>query len=624
MMDQIHKLLEEIKLNIEQLELLKEQPDFDRKNFDRVLEETMELIKGYYEIIKEQVEQKIQNVEQRAVITIGEEYQKRQDILGIVQDKKVFLHNALLGSDGSDCSIYIPELLERLSPIFDSLEKEIEMYQNGVELVAQQLEAAKKANLEEAELKNRKNKLLVEVEAIKSSQISYQQLDEEMQLLYQQFKAENNIDQIDINFVSNEITRLQKLQDKMLTNIKLAQSANNMESKQRSEESLKTMNLKLDQLIEKAFVYRVSQRMQMPVSSYQELRIRTDAIEKLIHDRKQMMKRLCSENALIPENYTTSADYFDHSKIYQQLNALAEMEKKEVEIMKLEDQIEHLRDHIKGKVELEEYFEQEAISIGRTPAKPNAELVEEIIETEKEPIANKIKVQLIEKAKPEMLTKLAKDKLKGLLLGALSEITIFSMKKGIIDSQQAQKFMATVVSKVDHNMQTQTNLEELYSEGEKIELANEELIPLDEEILPLESNYEPSIGDKIRLGDNAQVYSTSVDVMNQSEGYAAGQIGLTQEDLYVTRGTVANKNGETVYVTTEYGTDMNEIANNMGLEKGFYTVTLGCSIGDMQGNFVPVEADKLNPNIERGWISASDQNIKVIEQLKEQEGVKTI
>ena len=123
----------------------------------------------------------------------------------------------------------------------------------------------------------------------------------------------------------------------------------------------------------------------------------------------------------------------------------------------------------------------------------------------------------------------------------------------------------------------------------------------------------PIIGNKIKLGSMAKIYSNSVDTISQGS-ISAGNIGLSEIPLYVTRGVVIDSNKEIVYSTVDYGTDLIDVAKQIGLD--YYNIALGCSMGDIEGHFTGVPSDHLNPNIEKGWISASDPNLVVLEMAE--------
>ena len=63
----------------------------------------------------------------------------------------------------------------------------------------------------------------------------------------------------------------------------------------------------------------------------------------------------------------------------------------------------------------------------------------------------------------------------------------------------------------------------------------------------------------------------------------------------------------------------------MNLKEGTYSIALSCSLGDSEGKFIALTDDKLNPDIEKGWISAVDMNIIILNSLsatKEKGGMK--
>ena len=127
---------------------------------------------------------------------------------------------------------------------------------------------------------------------------------------------------------------------------------------------------------------------------------------------------------------------------------------------------------------------------------------------------------------------------------------------------------------------------------------------------------DPIIGDKIHLHEGAMIYSNSRDAQNGLNGYDVVNNGLNEVDLFVTRGVILNQDGIPIYMTTEYETDLRNIAINMGLVEGEYSIILGCSLGGRNGQFIPVSENELNKDIEKGWISADERHLSIIESLQ--------
>lgn len=628
-------LIGQIEAYIDQLDLLKMQSYFDQERYNSVIDTTVQLIEEYYEALNVRTEQNIQEVECRWVVTLEEEYQKRQDIYLIAHTKESALDDLLIDSS------HAPELRERTQHLFDKVHQEAAMYQGNCELVNEQLDAVRVADTKESNLEAEKIMLEVEISMMRNSQVSYQDLDREISEVYHQFMENNQIDGLDLQVLRSKKKILQQRQTQLQENLMLAQKVKEDAAgyQMAYEGKLKQNRLEIDKIDEQIFVFLAAKIMGSPVTSYEDLRKRTSSLETLIASRKQVVENLYITNVVSKANYTSSAFQIDHSKIQQQLSNLEEMERKQREIIVIDHDLDHLRDHIKGKLELEELFEKQAIEVGRTPGHAIAPVEQpeepEVMNEEDQAIEitdsfedfivlsdeevnqdrkARRKVIAVEPVKPSLWKRIFSPKIRMMILSALTATTIFSSMGGVITSAHATFNLDTEVDKAVTQVESQiqstpaTDLEMAAQNiADQIAVSTQQLLEI-----------SPSVGDKVHFNEGSKIYATSESAVRGIEGYDAVANGLGQEDLYVTRGALLDQNGSFLYMTTEYGADLRAIAQDMGLEDGSYQISLGCSVGDEKGDFVPVSMDQLNPSIEKGWINIEDPNVTVVEQLSSQ------
>lgn len=615
---------EQIEAYIDQLDLLKMQDILDQNRYQAIVTRTVQLIHQYYDILREQAEKKIEEVESRFVVTVEEEYLKRQEILSIVQDKKSCLENIFLDAN------HAPELREQVHGLFTDLEQEIQFYQADVDLVMQQLVAIKEADDRESELSLDRLKLTLEISMMRNAERSYQELDREISAKYQAFIEESKPEQIDLSKIIQEKGILEQRQAQLLDTLNLARSTKDAEGYVKTYEGrLANVKLEIDRLEEQIFIRVASKVMSHKVTSYSSLEKRTKTLETLINKRKDAVSKLYKEGVVRAEEYETVAATFDHSEINRQLADLKSMEQKRVRIKELDKIIDHLRDSIKGKEELESIFHEKSMASGRknvgVPVPPKEESIVEVVPEEfdglddsyegyqsltseevKIDLAQRQKVQKVEEAKPGLLKRLAK--LKKLLCMALVIPSLFTALNGMISEAQAQQIVE------DDSTQIEKFVREDSFVASNVPTQIEETSLED----TIETHYDPSIGDQIHLDDGAKIYSTAENASRGENGYEITVNNFGIDSLYVARGAILDSHGNLLYSTSEYGTDLAEVATSMGLDSGTYSISLGCALGDQNGDFIPVRQDTLNPNIEKGWVNASDPNLIMISQLNKQ------
>ncbi|MCI8446354.1 MAG: hypothetical protein HFH31_02535 [Bacilli bacterium] len=658
-MEQEEYLREEIQSYFDQLNLLSMQDNADLGRIDSVTVHIKELVEEYASVLSEKVEVEIQKIERRFAYTLEDELEKRRDILTIVQERDSKIRELFFNNGRR------PKLKESLKPLFDSIEQEVTSYQSDVNLVEQQLDAIREADQKEEELNAEKKRCQTELNVLRSEQISYSRLDERIIAAYQRILTDNNIEQIDFPSLIEKKRILEKRQKQLLENLELARNAKNADNYRITYEArLERNKLDIDEIEEKNFLHLLNKMMQKKVSSYEELERRTKSIQTLVDARKAKVQKLYAEGVTVKEKYATVAEKINHSEITLALSSLIKIEELERQIAEIEEKLSHTRDHIKVKEELEEIFNKKAVDSGRTPGIPeippepvqvkddfvnqmidpkDEELEEPIVSPTEEvnsagetvmvgdteltfeedfsdfelltpdqinaDMVSRSQVLAVEEAQPGLLKKLFSGKLRKILSLALATVSLFISGTQVANAAEKEEAAENIIN--EENLDTSI---QAYDENAVVDTiaANVEAI--------MKEKYAPSIGDKIQLNPGAALYTTSTNAVSGVQGYEASASGLSGTDLYVTRGAIIDQTGNPIYITTTHSVDINKVATDMGLVEGTYGIALGCSSGDMEGNFVEVPVDQLNPAVEKGWINSADPNIVVIEQLNKQLG----
>ncbi len=619
----IEELKEQIEFYIDQLDLLGMQKEKDQVRMAETTEIIASLAQQYLEILNSNVEEKIKEIQSKPVDTLQALLQKRQDIFLIVQNRANLVEELFLSREHTE------QLINRIQPMIQFVQSEAKFYRSDVELVEQQLSAMKEADKKEEDLKRVRDRYQMEAQLLRNKQMSCADLNQEILASYQEVL--NNTKQYEMNFtiLKNMKEGFEKQQQKLQENLDLAKGTKEGAVFQEEyEKKLKKTRLEHDKACEQIFLHFLKKIISIPVSSYGALQDRTDKISQLINARKREITQLYNDGVVTKEEYTSVAFQFDHSKAIQQQEDREKIAELDNLVKDIEEQLEHTRDHIKGKAELEEIFENKVkepfvvdlsnpeaqTQLGVTPDfTDDFDTFEEMtfaeMMTDKE---NRRRVVSVGTAPADLINRIQTKAKKALIL-ALTAGSLFSSLVSVAKASEplfdAEEPIETVsIQSLENEAEPSTNTGE-------------------EEILDIDSNtvenstdnqkYNPSIGDKIHLNNGSKIYSSSINAISGVEAYDAIASGLGQNDLYVTRGAIIDKNGTLVYITSQYGNNLEEVAKNIGLEEGTYNIALGCSSGGASGEFIEVSENQLNPSIEKGWINATDPNLVVVSKMSD-------
>ena len=378
----------------------------------------------------------------------------------------------------------------------------------------------------------------------------------------------------------------------MLENLELARNTKDAEGYIKVYEGrVRENRLELDKVSEQTFLHLLRRIMDAPVDSYESLASRTKTVQGMVKSRISQVEQLYQEGIVEKEEYTTLASRIDHSRIYSQLLDLKELDRNEAFISSTEEQLEHTKDHIKGKEELELMFAERAKERGRVAIVP-------------EPIDQP---SLLDNGGEAEILFADEDGFDG-----YEDLTSKQVKKDkkrrrqVISIEPAKKSLLEKLGKAIGNI----------SKGIKDKII---------ELTKKPTKYNPVIGDQIELKENAAIYANPLDLPEKKDKKEAKELGLTGTKLFVARGVILDYTGTPIHITTDYGADLEAIAKNMNLKEGTYSIALSCSLGDSEGRFIALTDDELNPDIEKGWISAVDMNIIILNSLsatKEKGGMK--
>lgn len=562
-------LIEQIESYIDQLDLLGMQETIDQTRVDSVVERVKELATEYETLLDKKVETQIRAAEEIYAKNLEEERNKRNEILSAVVVKL----NTFSRLFSKVFQIKVAaNLQDHINVIKEKLNSQVKDYEDDLNLVEEQLAATTKAEEIEASLNDEKKRTHIELTNLRNTQITYKQLSDEIMALYLSILNEGNINQIDFTAVKEKEEAFKKRQGRYLENLELARSAKDAEEYVTMyEERVKDGKLELDKLAEQKFLHLLRKMLQAPIDGYEILAERTKKIQALANARCFQVEELYREGIVQRDEYGTLASKIDHSTIFTQLQNLQEIASNEKKIASIEEQLRHTRENIKGKDELEAIFVERAKERGRTaiiPTTPKPPEKPEILFGDEEAELNNGKTEpkrhlviSVEPPKPSLLDKL-------------------------------KKVRKTMTTKSSSN-----KVDQLIVTPEK---------------------YNPSIGDKIKLGNETMIYTNPMDVVELKDGKDAKSVNLTELELYVTRGAILDYTQTPIYITSDFGINLEEVAKEMNLKPGTYNIALGCSIGDNDGKFIGVTDDELNPDIEKGWINAADLNLEIINRMSEE------
>lgn len=593
-------LKEQIESYIDRLDLLGMQETIDEERVKEVADKLKELATEYISLLDEKLESQIQEIEKIFVVTLEEELEKRKKISDAVNKRLDEI--VMIFSDIKEIDV-ASDLWSYISTVIEASKIQVHEYESDVKLVEEQFEKIKKAEKREAKLDEGRRKAHLKKKNLKDRQIPFKVLNNEILDVYFSILIEGKAGQIDFANVKAKQNALEKRQGQLLENLELARSAKDAEGYVKTYEARVRRNqLELDKVAEQTFLHLLRRIMDSPIDSYKSLEERTKTVQGLVSSRLSQVEQLYQEGIVEKETYTSLASTIDHSKIYRQLLDLKELEKNEDFINSIEEQLEHTRDHIKGKEELELIFAERAKERGRVAIIPEAiidqpalldsgEEAEILFEDEdgfegyedltpkeaKEDKKRRRQIMLIEPAKKSLLEKVGR----------------------------ARKFLLSTLKTI----------------GGITEKVKEKI----EKLVQIPMKYNPTIGDQIELKENASIYTNPLDIAEETDKKDAKELGLTGTKLFVARGVILDYTGTPIYITTDYGADLEAIAKNMSLKQGTYSIALGCSLGDSEGKFVALRDDELNPDIEKGWINAADTNMIILNSLnaeKEKGGMK--
>lgn len=587
-------LKEQIDSYIDQLDLLGMQETIDEERISKVVARVKELAEEYINLLDEKLESQIQEIEKRFVVTLEEELEKRKQIYDVVNKRYKDVVEMFADIEKIEVA---SELWSYISTVIDASESQAREYESDVKLVEEQFEKIKEAEKIEASLNADRTQAYLTQTNLRNSQVSFETLNEEILELYSKILKEGNASQLDFQNIQAKEKALKKRQSQLLENLELARSAKDAEGYVKTYEGRVRKNqLELDKVSEQTFLHLLKKMIESPVDGYESLEARTKTIQGMVTSRISQVEQLYQEGIVEKDEYGTFASRIDHSRIYKQLSDLIELEKNENFIVTIEEQLQHTRDNIKGKEELELIFAERAKIRGRVAIVPVAPI-------EKPSLSGNVE-------EPEILfgdeegfegyedltpKQARKDKKRRRQI-----MSIEPAKKSLLEKLgKAKKFLLSTLRTI----------------GSIPEVIKEKV----EKLIETPIKYNPTIGDQIELKENAFIYSNPMDIVEGIDKKEAKEVNLTGAKLFITRGVILDHTGTPIYITTDYGVDLETTAKNMNLEEGTYNIALGCSVGDSEGKFIGVTDDQLNPNIEKGWINAADINIIILNQLTEEQ-----
>lgn len=448
-------------------------------------------------------------------------------------------------------TVKIPELSDYVVTMIEAARLQVNFYKKSIHYV----ERVQSAKIEKYNLEQERQNILKQLNQAPTDEALLQDLDRQVKEVYN--RLHGSTQRIDFNAVVRRKKELLEQQQKVVDMVDLAKNTKGAEHYLPDyQEQYKVRQLELDSLFEKQYVYFLQKFGRRSVSNSNELVELSEAIQNVTHGRLAQVHHLCSEGLASKRTHTTFA---------QEVSGFISNPLSQI----------HQKRSLEGRLmEIDHRLNQ----ISKLSSKTVSDLDHK---------SRRRKVVKTKPASSNLLKKINFSALKRIAVAALTSITILAAGLTAVDISQAL-----------HNNHVSQDI-----------VVNELL-----ESSPM-SAYSPSIGDKIVLNNDVKIYSNSLEAITGENGYEASKTIAKDKELYVTRARIFDESNNQIYTTTEYGIDLNQVAYDMGKEEGTYSIALGCSIGDENGNFIEVSQTALNPKIEMGWVNAADQNITVIEQL---------
>ncbi|MFA5603348.1 MAG: hypothetical protein WDA12_00620 [Bacilli bacterium] len=634
---EIDMTMDSIGAYLEQIRLLKAQPQVNDAEIDNVMWKVLGLALKLDEMHENIYRNELERIENTETITIREELLKRERILELSQARESVLNNLFDQN--------IPEE-KTLFDLFEDIRREHEyettFHESDVLLVKEQLELVEENKVKEQLLKEEYNNNNIQITNIEDSIMSFEDFNEKLNEEYARFIETNEIDKIDVAAAS--ATKLVALERQSIVseNLRLLETANNIDVKSFKYLGDRYENDKLviEEANELLFMVDLATKMREEVNSYEELQRKTEEISKIVAMRENDFLSRYS-NITYPNDFSYRTIFFnnDMKLVNEQINAKANIETLNKRNEKINQELEDLYNNVKGRRELDDIINNRVGNVEKPiefeepvivpieleeENKENeinqAELTEEVVDNSNELDEEVLEVKSVEKAKPSLLAKLKLLKFKLMKLSDLAApvilagaILILTMTNPVNNNNKQVEYDIPTVG-IENQIEEQIENETITSADDLLEAIE----TLEQE----QAKYVQTIGDKVSVENDTKYYRDAASAQLDNNSYVTGRNGLRAENYNINRIAIMEKDmlgnptGKILAVNTTPGVSAEELAESLGLEPEQYEVMIHIGAGDDNGNYV--EAPSNAPSADDlCWMRADNDGIKIVTPASE-------
>ncbi|MDD2181544.1 MAG: hypothetical protein PHW32_04160 [Bacilli bacterium] len=610
---EIEVMMDSIGAYLEQIKLLKAQPQISEETIDNIMWKVLGLAIKLDDIYEQVYRDELAKLENTETITIRDELLKRERILELSKVRENVLERLFDQNNPEEKILY---------DLFEDIRREqgyeTTFHASDLKLVNDQLELVEKNKAEEQLLKEEYENNLVKINEIQNNMMSFEDFNSKLNEEYAQFIEVNEIDKIDVNAASlSKLTALER-QSIVAENIKLLETAQNIDVNQfkylgKRYDMDKTIIEESNELL---FMVDLATKMREEVNNYEELKKKTDEILDIVTIRET---NFLSKHTEInyPNEFSYRTIYFmnDLKLVNEQINAEYNIEALQNRNKEIEQKLEMLYDNVKGRSELDDIInnrlaptEQEQQVEDVLIEEPDKELIEEPdIEEEI------IEVKKVEKADSQLLAKVKLIKHKLLELAQLAAPVILA---GAI-------LLVPFFEKGSTNNEYDINADipTIEREVEKIASADDLLAAIED---LEEETITNSVGDKVFVENGTKYYrdASSAQLDNNSYEAGSGTYGLRSEHYNINRIAImekdmlGNSTGKVLAVNTTPGVSAEELAKSLGLEPEQYEVMIHIGKGDDNGNYIEAPLNSASVD-DLCWMKADSPGVKVVAPASE-------
>ena len=651
---EIDVTLDSIGAYLEQVRLLKAQPQVDEVLIDDILWKVLGLAIKLDDMYEQKYREELEELENTETITLRDELLKRERILELSRIRESVLEDLF------DQNIHEEKLLYDL---FEDIRKEHSyeslFHESDLNLVKEQLNTIEENRIKEQLLKEEYENNITQINDIQNKIMTFEEFNVRLDEEYKNFIEANEIDKIDAR--SAEFDKLAALERQSIIkeNMKLLETAQNIDVSQFKYLGDRYANdrIIIEESNELLFMVELANKMRLKVNNYEELQKKVESIVNLVSTREtELLSKFPNMNYPNELSYRTIYFMNDLKSLNEQLNSSYNIRKLKTRNKAIEEELENLYDNVKGRRELDDIINNRV-----QPIEPQEEITEpvkdELQEEMAEPVKDELQEEVSEPVKDEPqeeINEIIKDE--PIIDGEILEVTktekasskllakIKNIKNRLLTlAHRAAPFilsgailLAPLVMNGDQKRPIVNDVPAIESVVDDAIAINPSIIDnvdknipsLDELTQTIEDLEEKvtsnSIGDKVNIESGVKYYrdATSAQLDNNSYEAGRGTSGLRPENYNVNRIAIMEKDmlgnptGKILAVTTTPGVSAEELATSLGLEVDQYEVMIHIGAGDENGNYI--EASRNSASVDDlCWMRADSPGVKIVTPASE-------